>query len=156
MQANWLDENGPNGLGAAIAPEALNQQGIPYEASEPRAASYQSVLDRYMSERGYVTQDEVALSPATPNLEALCDKFKGEHFHDDDEVRFVLEGAGVFDIRSLDDRWMRVRVEPGDLIIVPAGRFHRFFLTEEKQIHCVRLFKDSAGWIAKYREERAA
>jgi 1,2-dihydroxy-3-keto-5-methylthiopentene dioxygenase len=148
MKANWLE--GAD-VGAAIAPEILVADGIPYEFADPRPEAYQGVLDRYRDLRGYVTQDEVALSPATPGLDALCDQFKGEHFHDDDEVRFVLEGAGIFDIRSQDDRWMRVEVGPGDLIIVPAGRFHRFFLTESKQIRCVRLFKDPSGWTAKYR-----
>ena len=44
----------------------------------------------------------MALSPAMENLDAICAKFVDEHFHDEDEVRFVLEGAGVFDIRSKD------------------------------------------------------
>ncbi len=148
MKATWLE--GPE-AGTPIAPAFLNADGIPYEFADPRPEAYQHVLDRYRDQRGYVTQDEVALAPTTPGLDALCDKFKGEHFHDDDEVRFVLEGKGIFDIRSQDDRWMRVEVGPGDLIIVPAGRFHRFYLTDERQIRCVRLFKDPAGWAAKYR-----
>ena len=149
MKATWLD--GAE-AGTSISPSFLNADGIPYEYVEAQPGAYQQVLDRYTGERGYVTQDEVALSPSTPGLEALCDKFKGEHYHDDDEVRFVLEGAGIFDIRSQGDRWMRVEVGPGDLIIVPAGRFHRFFLTDTRSIRCVRLFKDPAGWAAKYRE----
>jgi len=148
MKATWL-EGGE--AGQAIAPAFLVADGIPYERIVLDANAYQSTLDRFRGERGYVSQDEVALSPTTPGLDALCEKFSGEHFHDDDEVRFVLEGAGIFDIRSGDDRWMRVEVEPGDLIIVPAGRFHRFYLTDAKQIRCVRLFKDPAGWAAKYR-----
>lgn len=153
MKASWLE--GPES-GAAISSAILEGEGIPNQSTAPRAESYQPVLDRFRGERGYVTQDEVALEPGTPNLDAICDKFKGEHLHDDDEVRFVLEGEGIFDIRSKDDRWMRVEVFPGDLIIVPAGRFHRFFLTDQRQIRCVRLFKDSAGWAPRYRPERAA
>jgi 1,2-dihydroxy-3-keto-5-methylthiopentene dioxygenase len=98
-----------------------------------------------------VEQDQVALAPSTPNLEAICAKFVDEHFHDDDEVRFVLEGEGIFDIRSHDDRWMRVLVQRGDLIIVPKDRHHRFMLTGSKNIRCVRLFKDSSGWVPHYR-----
>ena len=71
-------------------------------------------------------------SPSTPNLDAICAKFVDEHFHDDDEVRFVLEGEGIFDIRSRDDRWMRVVGRAGDLIVVPKDRHHRFMLTEQK------------------------
>jgi 1,2-dihydroxy-3-keto-5-methylthiopentene dioxygenase len=67
-------------------------------------------------------------------------------------VRFVLEGEGIFDIRSRDDRWMRVVVERGDLIVVPKDRHHRFMLTEHKTIRCVRLFQDKSGWTPHYRQ----
>lgn len=63
----------------------------------------------------------------------------------------MLEGDGIFDIRSRDDRWMRVVVEVGDLIVVPAKRHHRFLLTDKKDIRCVRLFKDASGWVPHYR-----
>jgi 1,2-dihydroxy-3-keto-5-methylthiopentene dioxygenase len=116
--------------------------------------AYQAPLDALKVERGYMEQDIVALDPSTPNLEAICAKFVDEHTHDDDEVRFVLEGSGIFDIRSRDDRWMRVEVETGDLIIVPKDRCHRFLLTDTKHIRCVRLFKDSSGWVPRYRAEQ--
>jgi len=35
---------------------------------------------------------------------------------------------------------------------VPANLHHRFFLTDTKAIRCVRLFKDSSGWVPHYRE----
>lgn len=78
---------------------------------------------------GYVEQDIVELQPTTPDLEAIGRKFAGEHLHTDDEVRYVLEGEGIFDIRSADDRWLRVVVEQGDLLVVPANLHHRFMLT---------------------------
>jgi len=95
----------------------------------------------------------VQLHPATENLEAVCAKFADEHLHTDDEVRYVLEGEGIFDIRSVDDAWMRVVVEPGDLLVVPADRWHRFLLTDKKLIRCVRLFKDRGGWVPHYRAQ---
>ena len=103
------------------------------------------------NERGYVEEDVVELQPSTPNLNAICAKFIDEHHHDEDEVRFVLEGEGIFDIRSRDDKWMRVQVEQGDLIVVPKGRHHRFLLTDRQHIRCVRLFRDSSGWVPHYR-----
>ncbi len=109
-------------------------------------------LDALMSERGYVKKDVIALAPDTPSLDAICAKFVDEHHHTEDEVRFMLEGEGIFDIRSRDDRWMRVTVEKGDLIVVPANRHHRFFLTDRREIRCVRLFQTPDGWVAHYRE----
>ncbi|MBK7825494.1 cupin domain-containing protein [Nannocystis sp.] len=143
MRLSWLESD------AAIDAGELARVGVVYE----RLAldDYQGALERLKVERGYVTQDIVELHPELPNLRVVCDKFKDEHLHRDDEVRFVLAGAGIFDIRAQDGRWMRVEVEAGDLIVVPADLYHRFFLTERQQIRCVRLFKDAAGWVPEYR-----
>ncbi len=150
MKANWLEEDGA--VGGSMDTESLQREGIVYEFVDPKdAAAKQRALDRLKMERGYPEQDEVALTPSTPDLQNICAKFVKEHFHDEDEVRFVLDGAGVFDIRSRGDRWMRVRVESGDLIVVPARRHHRFMLTDTNQIRCVRLFRDASGWVPHYR-----
>ena len=145
MKAHWLERGGE------ISSAELNRNGVLYQLLETDAARYQRPLDQLKTERGYIEQDVVALSPETPNLDAICAKFVDEHYHDDDEVRFVLAGEGIFDIRTGDDRWMRVVVEPGDLIVVPKDRHHRFMLTEKKNIRCVRLFKDTSGWVPHYR-----
>jgi 1,2-dihydroxy-3-keto-5-methylthiopentene dioxygenase len=145
MRLSWLDSTQP----AALAD--LAQVGVFHQRLSPSPESYQSDLDALSRARGYVEQDIVELQPDTPNLDAVCAKFADEHLHTDDEVRYVLEGEGVFDIRSQDDRWIRVVVESGDLIVVPAHLHHRFFLTEAKHIRCVRLFKDKSGWVPHYR-----
>jgi 1,2-dihydroxy-3-keto-5-methylthiopentene dioxygenase len=145
MKAHWLEQPG------AVSEAELGDNCVYYAALDTDEARYQPALDRLKRERGYIEQDVVVLAPTTDNLDAICAKFEGEHYHDDDEVRFVLEGEGIFDIRSLDDRWMRVVVECGDLIVVPKNRHHRFMLTESKNIRCVRLFKDASGWVPHYR-----
>lgn len=147
MNAHWLEDADQT----AISADFLNSQGVYYRALPLDPTDFQAPLDALKAERGYVEQDEIALRPDTPNLEVICAKFVDEHTHDDDEVRFVLAGEGIFDIRSADDRWMRVVVEAGDLIVVPKDRNHRFLLTERKHIQCVRLFKDTSGWVPKYR-----
>jgi 1,2-dihydroxy-3-keto-5-methylthiopentene dioxygenase len=133
-----------------LAAEELGKLGVlywnlPVDASE-------NELARIKRERGYVEQDEVSLSNATPNLEAICAKFDQEHSHTLDEVRFVVEGEGIFDVRDESDQWVRIHVEAGDLIIIPAHKHHRFYLTESKAIRCVRLFLNNEGWAPLYRE----
>ncbi len=148
MKLRWLE---PAPGQAPCASEDLQAVGVLHQRLPVDAERYQPPIDRLKAERGYPEQDIIELRPDTPNLEQICAKFVDEHLHTDDEVRYVLEGEGIFDIRSQDDRWMRVTVEQGDLLVVPANLHHRFELTDRKHIRCVRLFKDSAGWVPHYR-----
>ena len=141
----------------------MQQCGIPYERWGVRTqagARDEDILDLFQDEvnhlkakRGYVTADLVALSPATPNLEDLLAKFDKEHHHLEDEVRFTVEGEGVFEIEADDGAWLKFTAEPGDLIVIPAHRRHLFYLTEKKTIRCIRLFKTQEGWSAIYDQE---
>lgn len=141
MQAYLLDSPSTTLDAAALAAEGILYWSLP---TDPEA--YAAPLAAIRAERGYVEMDEVVLGAATPNLDALCSKFFTEHLHTDEEIRFVVGGAGIFDLRDKDDRWMRVHVVPGDLIIVPADKYHRFALDDQRAIHCKRLFQDASGW----------
>ncbi len=143
MRASWVNSGETLSI-ATLRAEAVLHATLPLR-------EYQSGLDDLKRTRGYARQDEVYLHAGMPAFEALCAKFSPEHRHDDDEVRFVLEGEGIFDIRTAADRMMRIVVEAGDLIVVPALRDHRFLLTESKMIRAARLFKDESGWVPHYR-----
>jgi 1,2-dihydroxy-3-keto-5-methylthiopentene dioxygenase len=146
MKLAWLTPRDP-----PLDAVELVRAGVVCERLPPDPEVREARLDALMRDRGYAARDEVALRPDTPGLAELEAKFAAEHHHDDDEVRFVLEGEGVFDLRNRDDAWMRLRVEPGDLVVVPAQLHHRFFLTSARTIRCVRLFKDAQGWVPHYR-----
>ena len=45
---------------------------------------------------GYQSQDLIVLHPQIPNLDGLLEKFAAIHTHDDDEVRYIVEGEGTF------------------------------------------------------------
>lgn len=77
--------------------------------------------------------------------------FFQEHIHADDEVRFVLEGTGNFDVRDGDDRWIRIAATKGDFINMPKGIFHRFSLDEKKYLKCMRMFAGDPVWTAYFR-----
>ena len=149
MRAYWLDEEHPDDANQALEAATLEANGITYRALP--VAEHGPQLDAFMKEHGYVARDEVRLDGSTPNLAAILAKFDVEHLHLDDEVRYVLDGEGIFDIRSLEDRWMRIVVEAGDLISVPRERHHRFLLTDRCAIRCARLFVDASGWMPHYR-----
>ena len=150
MRAHYRSNN------AVVDAATLDRAGIHHRHLGLDPASYQPALDALKAQGGYGTQDEVQLSSSTPNLAAVMKKFDDEHTHSDDEIRFVLDGEGVFDIRDRDDRMIRVVVEAGDLIVVPAKVNHRFELSELCRIRCIRLFKDPSGWVPAYRDNPPA
>src|SRR5207247_10311680 len=72
----------------------------------PANAPAESVLTAYAAEietlkakGGYVTADVIDVTAQTPGLEAMLAKFNTEHWHDEDEVRFIIRGRGLFHIR---------------------------------------------------------
>ena len=145
MRAFLLDQP-TRTLGA----EELRQFGVVHQRLPVEARAGE--MARIKRERGYVEEDEVALSPDTPNLDAICAKFDKEHYHTLDEVRFVVDGEGIFDVRNQKDQWVRIEVDKGDLIIIPANTYHRFYLRDSKKIRCVRLFLNNEGWAPLYRD----
>jgi len=153
------------------AGDYLNAQGLIYQSWETdrltgrlktgydlTPAEQKELLGLYAREisdlktaQGYVTEDVIVLAPDTPNLDAILAKFRPEHHHTDDEVRFVVDGGGIFTIRKPDVTF-DVTVGPGDLFVVPAYTRHWFNLTDAARIKCIRIFRDPAGWVAIYQE----
>ncbi|MBS3168742.1 acireductone dioxygenase [Candidatus Woesearchaeota archaeon] len=146
MMAFWLNAC----VNLRLSEQELKEQGISYLFLDP------SNFDAEMEKRnlGYKHHDIVELNSNTPNLDILLSKFRREHFHRDDESRYVLDGDGFFDIRSLDDRWIRISVTDGDYISIPAFRYHKFELTQIERIKAVRFFKDDHSWEPIYRGEQ--
>lgn len=158
-----LDENKTITDRAAVA-AFLSRNGIDYEhwtAAHPVApdAPPAEILEAYAKEieelkarGGYVTADVIDVRPETPGLEAMLAKFSSEHWHDEDEVRFIIAGHGLFHIHTRDGQVIAIEVEAGDLIRVPQGTWHWFNLCADRRIRAIRLFQDTAGWTPLYTE----
>lgn len=149
MKITWWPTGRPCTL------DELKEHGIEAETNPD--------LDAKAEQGGYLERDAVFLAPVILNLAALKESFGKEHYHDQDEVRFITAGEGVFDIRPSDNKgdhdfygsiWIRIEVFRGDYIQIPAKRYHRFFLTEKNTISATRLFKDESGWVAHYRADQ--
>ncbi|MEM7811793.1 MAG: acireductone dioxygenase [Planctomycetota bacterium] len=120
-------------------------------------ATYAPEIERLKSECGFVTADVINVTPETPNLDAMLQKFNKEHTHAEDEVRFTVRGQGVFHIHAPhretgEHHVFAVHVEPGDLLSVPEGTKHWFDLCDDRTIRCIRLFEDPGGWTPEYIE----
>src|SRR5678816_1641197 len=84
--------------------------GIDYErwepchSIEPDAApdevleAYSAEIEKLKQQGGYVSVDVIDVNPQTPDLETMLAKFNREHWHDEDEVRFIIHGRGLFHI----------------------------------------------------------
>jgi 1,2-dihydroxy-3-keto-5-methylthiopentene dioxygenase len=137
-------------------PPALRSRNLSDSEKQDVLKAFTPEINRMKSAGGYVTADVVSLWPDTPNLDAVCAKFDKKHLHTDDEVRFCVQGRGVFRVFPENKDVMDIELHPGDYINVPARAHHLFFLCADRQITAIRLFIDPAGWVAHYIDEAAA
>jgi 1,2-dihydroxy-3-keto-5-methylthiopentene dioxygenase len=148
--------------GFEVVRDYLGQIGIEYErwssGTSLRAdATAEQVLDAYAGEisrlkerGGYTTADVIDISSATPGLEAMLARFNIEHWHDEDEVRYILAGRGLFHIHPQNGPVVAIEVGEGDLIRVPRGTRHWFALCGDRRIRAIRLFQNTSGWTPHY------
>ncbi|WAR17280.1 MTND-like protein [Mya arenaria] len=94
--------------------EKLAELGVLYLKIESDDWDKDEALSKIRKERGYTYEDCITLKV-----------FFQEHIHDDEEIRLCTEGSGYFDVRDRDDRWIRIELNKGDMIILPAGIYHR-------------------------------
>lgn len=128
----------------------------------PADAGPDEVLERYApqvtaleDEYGFKSVDVIALRPDHPEREALRGKFLDEHVHADFEVRFFVDGSGLFYFH-LDDRVYGLECQQGDFVSVPAGTRHWFDMGPEPDFKCIRFFRVEEGWVADFTGEGIA
>ncbi|XP_061066645.1 acireductone dioxygenase isoform X2 [Eubalaena glacialis] len=106
-------------------------------------------LEKIRKERNYSWMDIITIcKDKLPNYEEKIKVFYEEHLHLDDEIRYILDGSGYFDVRDKEDRWIRIFMEKGDMITLPAGIYHRFTLDEKNYVKAMRLFVGDPVWTA--------
>ena len=111
-------------------------------------------LDNYFEQlkqtAGYQSRDLIVLHPDTPNLDQLLAKFERVHFHADNEVRYIIDGEGIFGFVRPDSSQVELTIQPEEYINVPAGTEHWFYLTSDRRIKAVRYFTNTEGWVPEY------
>lgn len=147
--------------------EFLGQYGIWYRrfegsdslsedaTEEEILAAYDEPIQKLKAEGGYVTADVINIHSEVPNLDTMLNKFNKEHWHDEDEVRFIVKGRGLFHVHPGDDSSVfSIEVVKGDMINVPRGTQHWFDLCEDRTIRAIRLFQDVSGWTPHYTDSK--
>lgn len=146
----------------------LNARGIIFEQwttdkilnvdddQETILEAYQQPLSCYMAKNGYNNADVVNVHSETPNLEAIREKFLAEHTHDEDEVRFFVDGEGefFFHLDKPTKEVFSVLCQKGDFISVPKGFKHWFDLAPKYFVKAIRVFQTKEGWVANYTNSR--
>jgi 1,2-dihydroxy-3-keto-5-methylthiopentene dioxygenase len=93
--------------------------------------------------------DAIRLTPEHPDREALRRKFLAEHTHSEDEVRFFVEGRGLFCLH-IGEEVLQVLCEQNDFLRVPAGTRHWFDMGGAPRFTAIRFFDNPEGWVAQF------
>ena len=123
---------------------------LPPGADQPQIlTAYASDVARVQQHGAYPTVDAIRLEPSHPERAALRQKFLAEHTHSEDEVRFFVEGRGLFCLH-IGDAVLQLLCEAGDWISVPAGTKHWFDMGPEPHFCALRFFNNPDGWVATF------
>lgn len=111
--------------------------------------AYEASVEKLRAQYAIQSVDVVALRPDNPQKAEFRQKFLAEHTHADFEIRFFVDGSGLFYLH-LGDKVYLVLCEKGDLISVPANTTHWFDMGESPNFKCIRLFTTEEGWVGDF------
>ena len=107
----------------ALIEKELKQRGIGFErwptqtrldqgaSQEEILAAYKHDIQRTQARGTYPTVDAIRIQPDHPDRANLREKFLSEYTHSEDEVRFFVEGQGLFCLH-LGDEVIQVCAKP--------------------------------------------
>ncbi|KAK1921410.1 1,2-dihydroxy-3-keto-5-methylthiopentene dioxygenase [Papiliotrema laurentii] len=147
------DQREPHHSGTDVSLETLKALGVIYQEIPIDAqGEWEKKIDAFAKERGYKNRDRITVTKEGlgESYEAKIKSFFDEHLHEDEEIRYILAGSGYFDVRGHhaphNERWIRIALDAGDLIVLPAGIYHRFTVDSANTITAMRLFQDEPKW----------
>lgn len=141
MRAYWYDNDGvcslfPSPIEPSWQPQSVDQRAAHDSGREVTQAYLTSLgviyhridsieaVDKLAAERSYKNRDTITVSPEKMGdvYEEKVKMFFHEHLHEDEEIRYIRDGTGFFDVRSEGDEWVRIQLDKDDLIVGFAWR----------------------------------
>jgi 1,2-dihydroxy-3-keto-5-methylthiopentene dioxygenase len=116
--------------------------------------AYASLIASVQEHENYQTVDVMHVGSNRPNT-SLRQTFLQEHRHAEDEVRFFVDGCGLFSLH-INDEVIQVTCEANDWIAIPAGTRHWFDMGSNPNYCVIRFFKNSEEWVASYTDDPIA
>ena len=141
--------------------DLLNQRGIGFErwpaqhllnlnaSTAEILTTYKNQIEQTQSRGNFPCVDAIRVLPDHPDRISLRKKFLKEHIHAEDEVRFFVEGRGLFCLH-LGGEVVQVHCETNDWISIPAGTRHWFDMGETPCFCTLRFFNNPRGWVAEF------
>ncbi|TFH72303.1 cupin domain-containing protein [Gammaproteobacteria bacterium LSUCC0112] len=141
-------------VGVCFEQWQTDQEIVAGDRPESVLAAYKDDIEKLKAEGGYQTVDVISLDAVSnpevmANVPTLRAKFLSEHRHSEDEVRFFVDGQGLFSLH-LGDKVYEVLCQKGDLISVPANTPHWFDMGPTPKFVAIRFFNNTEGWVAHY------
>ena len=137
------------GIDVAFEQWEAAQAVLPGDPPEAIMAAYRADIDRLVAEHGFNSVDVVSIAPDHPDREAMRGKFLEEHAHREKEVRFFVDGSGLFSLH-VGDKVYEVLCEKGDLIVVPDSATHWFDMGPAPRFVAIRFFTEADGWVGHF------
>ena len=157
-----LRSDDPDAIRSALALRGIGFERWPARQALAADATPEHILEAYASEvarvqasGNYPTVDAIRLTPEHPDRVALRQKFLAEHTHSEDEVRFFVEGRGLFCLH-IGPEVLQVLCEANDFLRVPAGTKHWFDMGSAPRFTAIRFFDNPSGWVAEFTGEPIA
>jgi 1,2-dihydroxy-3-keto-5-methylthiopentene dioxygenase len=129
--------------------DVLNQDSLTDIEKKQLLTQLEPFLQEKFKQAGYYYQglDMVVINPQTPDTEfpkPIC------HTHSDDELRYNIDGEGIFVFVFPNGSQARLKIEKNDILVITKGAQHWFEVTPKRTIKLVRFYTSKNGWTPIY------
>jgi 1,2-dihydroxy-3-keto-5-methylthiopentene dioxygenase len=138
-----------NAIGVRFEQWEATEPLTPFSSGEEIQTAYGKDIERLREENGFQSVDVLRMCPNHFKKGELRQKFLNEHTHDEPEIRFFVEGSGLFFLH-VDGYIYSVLCEQGDLISIPENYRHWFDMGTDPFFTAIRFFTKTEGWIAHF------